>query len=172
MNAAQLNLLIIWFISHHIILPPGQEHLLEEKLRLRGLVGCYTLFQYLTVGIQAANAVYSQARERMEELYHTLTLDRQPKTKDEARLAGTKTNHSAADSSYNSKDFVSRLASECEVLAIQQAALLRYHSRIGVFPLATLRQTLTSSLSTWPSSSPLWSIYIQVTYVFFFLTCV
>uniref|UniRef100_A0A3Q3S991 NRDE-2, necessary for RNA interference, domain containing n=1 Tax=Mastacembelus armatus TaxID=205130 RepID=A0A3Q3S991_9TELE len=72
-------------------------------LRLKGLVGCYALFQYLTVGIQAANAVYSQ-----------------PNT------------------------------------------LLRYHNSVSVFPLATLRQTLTSTLSTWCSSAPLWSIYVQV----------
>uniref|UniRef100_A0A8D0D0N6 NRDE-2, necessary for RNA interference, domain containing n=1 Tax=Sander lucioperca TaxID=283035 RepID=A0A8D0D0N6_SANLU len=99
--------------------------LLGEKLRLRGLIGCYALFQYITMGIQAANMVYSQARERVEELHRTL-------------------------------------ASECEALAVQQAALLRYHNSISVFPLAVLRQTVTSALSTWPSSAPLWSIYVQV----------
>uniref|UniRef100_A0A3B4YRT7 NRDE-2, necessary for RNA interference, domain containing n=1 Tax=Seriola lalandi dorsalis TaxID=1841481 RepID=A0A3B4YRT7_SERLL len=66
----------------------SQQHL--------GLVGCYALFQYLTVGVQ--------------ELH----------------------------------------------------PLLRYHNSISVFPLATLRQMLTSALSTWPSSAPLWSIYVQV----------
>uniref|UniRef100_A0A4W6FCU8 NRDE-2, necessary for RNA interference, domain containing n=1 Tax=Lates calcarifer TaxID=8187 RepID=A0A4W6FCU8_LATCA len=95
---------------------------LDQKVRLSGLVGCFALFQYLTVGIQAANAVYSQARERMEELH----------------------------------------PSECQVLAVQQAALLRYHNTISVFPLVTLRQMLTSALSTWPSNTPLWSIYVQV----------
>uniref|UniRef100_A0A3B4YXD0 NRDE-2, necessary for RNA interference, domain containing n=1 Tax=Stegastes partitus TaxID=144197 RepID=A0A3B4YXD0_9TELE len=94
---------------------PDQEDLLGEKLRLRGLVGCYALFQYLTVSIQAANTVYSQ-----------------------------------------------QLNSNDEVLAVQQAALLKYHNSIGVFPLVTLRQTLTSALSVWPSSAPLWSIYVQV----------
>ncbi|KAM4542210.1 nuclear exosome regulator NRDE2 isoform 1-T1 [Odontesthes bonariensis] len=125
-------------------LQPNRKDGLEEKLRFRGLVGCYALFQYLTVSIQAATAVYSQARERLEELYRTLTPE--------------KTSHSAADSSHCAK----RLASECEVLAVQQAALLKYHSNIGVFPLKTLRETLTSALSAWPSSAPLWSIYVQV----------
>uniref|UniRef100_A0A3Q3S983 NRDE-2, necessary for RNA interference, domain containing n=1 Tax=Mastacembelus armatus TaxID=205130 RepID=A0A3Q3S983_9TELE len=92
----------------------------NSQTNIKGLVGCYALFQYLTVGIQAANAVYSQARERIEEQYHTLTLDKQPNT------------------------------------------LLRYHNSVSVFPLATLRQTLTSTLSTWCSSAPLWSIYVQV----------
>uniref|UniRef100_A0A8C9YGE3 NRDE-2, necessary for RNA interference, domain containing n=1 Tax=Sander lucioperca TaxID=283035 RepID=A0A8C9YGE3_SANLU len=109
-----------------------------QKLRLRGLIGCYALFQYITMGIQAANMVYSQARERVEEL------------------------QSAEGSSHTSRRYVNRLASECEALAVQQAALLRYHNSISVFPLAVLRQTVTSALSTWPSSAPLWSIYVQV----------
>ncbi|XP_019940521.2 nuclear exosome regulator NRDE2 [Paralichthys olivaceus] len=125
----------------------GQEDLLGEKLRLSGLVGCYALFQYLTVGIQAANAVYSQAREKMEALHRTL--DKQFKGDEEA--------NPEVDSSH-----VRKLAFECQVLAEQQAALLRYHNSISVFPLATLRQMLTSALSTWPGSAPLWSIYAQV----------
>uniref|UniRef100_A0A3B4YMW3 NRDE-2, necessary for RNA interference, domain containing n=1 Tax=Seriola lalandi dorsalis TaxID=1841481 RepID=A0A3B4YMW3_SERLL len=118
--------------SYEQALTTSQEDLLGEKLRLSGLVGCYALFQYLTVGVQATNAVYSQAK------------------------------NSAADCSQTSRLYVSKLASECQILAVQQAALLRYHNSISVFPLATLRQMLTSALSTWPSSAPLWSIYVQV----------
>lgn len=139
---------------------PGQEDVAEEKLRLRGLVGCYALFQYLTVGIQASNAVYNQARERMEGLHCMLTADKQRNSNEDANLAGT--DHSTADSRPTSKHYVSRLASDCEILAVQQASLLKYHISTSVFPLATLRQTLTSALSTWPSSAPLWSIYVQV----------
>uniref|UniRef100_A0A3P8RQF7 NRDE-2, necessary for RNA interference, domain containing n=1 Tax=Amphiprion percula TaxID=161767 RepID=A0A3P8RQF7_AMPPE len=128
---------------------PAQEDLLGEQLRLRGLVGCYALFQYLTVSIQAANTVYSQARERMEELYGTLTPEKQLNSND------AEASRSTADSSH-------RLAAECEALALQQAALLRHHNSIGVFPLVTLRLTLTSALSAWPRSAPLWSIYVQV----------
>ncbi len=148
-----------------IISPPGQEDLLGEKLRLRGLVGCYALFQYLTMGIQAANSVYSQARERMEELHRTLKLDKQLNRNEEANLATTDASQPAADSSHTSRNYVNRLASECEALAVQQAALLRHHSNVGVFPLAALRQMLTSALSTWPSSTLLWSIYVQVSHV-------
>ncbi|XP_022606427.1 protein NRDE2 homolog [Seriola dumerili] len=140
----------------------GQEDLLGEKLRLSGLVGCYALFQYLTVGVQATNAVYSQAREKMEELHRTLTLDKQFNSNEEANLVSTEAKNSAADCSQTSRLYVSKLASECQILAVQQAALLRYHNSISVFPLATLRQMLTSALSTWPSSAPLWSIYVQV----------
>ena len=116
-------------------------------------MGCYALFQYLTMGIQAANAIYSQARETMEALHQKLILNKQLNSNEEANLAST---------SHTSSLHVNRLASECEALAVQQAALLRYHNSISVFPLATLRETLTSSLSTWPSSAPLWSIYVQV----------
>ncbi|XP_073323174.1 nuclear exosome regulator NRDE2 isoform X2 [Pagrus major] len=140
----------------------GQEDLLGEKLRLRGLVGCYALFQYLTMGIQAAYAIYNQARERMEVLHRTLILDKQLNSNEEANLASTGANQVAAASSHTSRLHVNRLASECEALAVQQAVLLRYHNSISVFPLAMLRQTLTSSLFTWPSSAPLWSIYVQV----------
>uniref|UniRef100_A0A3P8U9V6 NRDE-2, necessary for RNA interference, domain containing n=1 Tax=Cynoglossus semilaevis TaxID=244447 RepID=A0A3P8U9V6_CYNSE len=113
-----------------------------EQLRLSGLVGCYALFQFLTVGVEAANVVYSQARERMEALHH-------------------KTNR-PSDPGLTDTPLVNRLAAESRTLAVQQAALLRYHSSTAVFPLATLRQTLTSALSTWPNCAPLWTIYIQV----------
>ncbi|XP_028995868.1 nuclear exosome regulator NRDE2 [Betta splendens] len=123
--------------------PSGKKG--PETLRLRGLVGCSALFQYLTVGISAANEVYSQARGKMEELHHKLT-----NSDGEAECA-------RAEFTY-----ITKLASECKVLAVQQAALLRYHNSVIVFPLATLRHTLTSALSSWPSSTTLWSIYVQV----------
>ncbi|XP_062296230.1 nuclear exosome regulator NRDE2 [Scomber scombrus] len=137
----------------------GQEDVLEDKLSLRGLVGCYALFQYLTVGIQAAHAVYIQARGRMEELHRTLTLD---SSNEETNHVSTDASHSAAASSPTSRHRVKKLASECETLAVQHASLLKHHNSVSVFPLATLRQTLTSALSTWSSSAPLWSIYVQV----------
>lgn len=93
----------------------------------------------------------------MEALHHTVTLERQPNCNGEAELAST-------DSTYTIRHYVNRLASECTVLAVQQAALLKYHNSISVFPLATLRQTLTSALSSWPSSTTLWSIYVQVSH--------
>ncbi|XP_070834915.1 nuclear exosome regulator NRDE2 [Chaetodon trifascialis] len=140
----------------------GQEDLLGEKLRLRGLTGCYALFQYLTVGIQAASAIYSQARQHMEELHRTLILDKQLNSNEEASLANTDASQAVVVSSHISRHYANRLASECEVLAVQQATLLRYHNSIAVFPLLTLRQVLTSAITTWPCNAPLWSIYVQV----------
>ncbi|KAM9842131.1 nuclear exosome regulator NRDE2 [Aulostomus maculatus] len=138
----------------------AQGDCVGEKLRLRGLVGCYALFQYLTVGIQAANAVYSQAREKMDGLYRTLAPNKQCNGKEDANPAGADV--PTTDSSLAGNLFVSMLACECETIAVQQTALLRYHNNISVFPLAKLRETLTSALSAWPCSAPLWSIYVQV----------
>ncbi|XP_028294581.1 protein NRDE2 homolog [Gouania willdenowi] len=135
----------------------SREKGIEDVLRLRSLVGCYALFQYLTVNIQAANAVYTQARDRVDALYHTLTLEQKQGSSSEARRF-------AADPSSTSapQHSIRRLASECEALAVQQACLLRHHNTVSVFPLSMLRETLTSSLVTCSSSAPLWSIYLQV----------
>uniref|UniRef100_A0A3Q3DW62 NRDE-2, necessary for RNA interference, domain containing n=1 Tax=Hippocampus comes TaxID=109280 RepID=A0A3Q3DW62_HIPCM len=119
----------------------------DKKSKLKGLLGCYALFQYLTMGIKAASAVYSQARERMDELHRTITSDQ----------------NSRADADHSGSNLlVSRFAYECETVAVQQASLLKYHMSVSAFPLATLRDTLTSAISRWPSSGPLWSIYVQV----------
>lgn len=117
------------------------------------------------MGIQAANAVYSQARKRMEELHNSLTHDKQNINNADASLASSAdASQCTADSSHGNRRYVSRLASECEAIAVQQAALLKYHNNISVFPLAVLREMLTSALSTWPNSANLWSIYIQVSH--------
>uniref|UniRef100_A0A3P9HV10 NRDE-2, necessary for RNA interference, domain containing n=1 Tax=Oryzias latipes TaxID=8090 RepID=A0A3P9HV10_ORYLA len=139
-----------------------QEKLPEEKLRLRGLVGCYALFQYLTVSVHAAISVYSLARENMEQLYHTLAPEKPLSSNEKANLTRAEAGNCEAGSRPQNHSYVSRLAHECEVLAVQQAALLKYHSSNSVFPLATLRQTLTSAISSWPSCALLWGIYVQV----------
>lgn len=98
----------------------------------------------------------------MEELHRSLIRDQQFVGNEDASLASVNAGRVVADSSHTSRHHVDRLASECEAIAVQQAALLRYHNSISVFPLATLRLTLTSALSTWPNSGALWSIYVQV----------
>uniref|UniRef100_A0AAV2JD92 NRDE-2, necessary for RNA interference, domain containing n=1 Tax=Knipowitschia caucasica TaxID=637954 RepID=A0AAV2JD92_KNICA len=109
----------------------------------RGLIGCFALFQYLTVGIKAASDVYTLARNPLEALQQKL-------------MDGIKNNKS------DSTDFILSLSSECEALAIQHAALLKYHGKVSVFPLAELRHILTDALTAWPCCASLWSIYIQV----------
>ena len=117
-------------------------------------MGCYALYQHLTVGVQATNAVYGQAREGTEGLHRALTLasDNHAGASGGPGAAGTEAGRLCAQ----------RLAFECEALAVQHAALLRYHLSTSVFPLATLRHALTSSLSAWPQCAPLWTVYLQV----------
>lgn len=116
-----------------------------------GLVGCYALFQYLTVGVEAAEAVYNLAREKMGQF------NSKPNTSSDANQANAN-----IDPSLASSERANRLASECEYLAIQQAALLRYHTSTSVYPLRPLRETLTSALQLHPASAPLWRLYLQV----------
>ncbi|XP_030630214.1 protein NRDE2 homolog [Chanos chanos] len=116
---------------------PGQEdavsHGGSKKLRrVAALVGCFGLFQYLTMGIDAADAVYSQARDRLAE-------------------------RSAMEGSSDSET-----PSECEAVTVQHLALLKHHVSTNVCPLSRLRLALTSSLTRLPSSAPLWQLYIQV----------
>ncbi|KAL0969699.1 hypothetical protein UPYG_G00231080 [Umbra pygmaea] len=116
----------------------GQGHSRTPR-RVKGLVGCYALFQYLTVGIEAADAVYCLARERLEQWPSS-------KAQEDTSSELTRT-HSAA---------------EGEALAIQQAALMRYHTSTSVYPLRHLRLVLTSALACFPASAPLWQLYVQV----------
>lgn len=126
----------------------------EQVQSYRGLVGCYALFQYLTVGIKSAADVYSLARNRMEKL--------QQRLRSEKMLGEISHAHGETDCTHISGCFICNFSSECEALAIQQTALLKYHNNVSVFPLAELRQMLTSTLSVWPCCAALWNIYIQV----------
>lgn len=131
----------------------------SEQIQLYGgLVGCYALFQYLTVGITSANDVYSPARSRMKELQQRLTSEKVP--------GEINNSNGASDYSYVNRGLqptsILTLTSEYEALAIQQTALLKYHNNVSVFPLAELRQMLTATLSAWPCCPALWNIYIQV----------
>eukprot|EP00063_Salmo_salar_P074010 XP_014048845.1 PREDICTED: protein NRDE2 homolog [Salmo salar] len=56
----------------------------------------------------------------------------------------------------------SSAASECEALAVQQAALPCYHSSTSVYPVSHLRLALTSALACSASSAPLWQLYVQM----------
>uniref|UniRef100_A0A6Q2XAU2 NRDE-2, necessary for RNA interference, domain containing n=1 Tax=Esox lucius TaxID=8010 RepID=A0A6Q2XAU2_ESOLU len=118
------------------------EQAVESYLpgRVKGLVGCYALFQYLTVGIDATDAVYNLARERLEQ---------QPNTAAQEQVVGE-------------LDWTRSTALECEALAVQRAALLRHHTDASVYPLGHLRLALTSALVRFPSSAPLWRLYVQV----------
>lgn len=118
----------------------------KKGQRLAGLVGCYALFQYLTMGIDAANAVYRQARERLE-LQASIT---QQNTVVDSASASARANANSIS-----------MVADCEALAVQHAALLRHHTSVSVFPLVHLREALTAALTRFPTSAPLWHLYVQ-----------
>ncbi|KAG7466228.1 hypothetical protein MATL_G00162580 [Megalops atlanticus] len=106
--------------------------------RVVGLAGCFALFQYLTVGIEAAEKVCSQALERLEGS----RTSPQGEAATEASTWGP--------------------PSELESLALMQAALLQHHTSTTVYPLGRLRETLTAALSHFPGNRRLWQLYLQV----------
>ncbi|XP_041071203.1 nuclear exosome regulator NRDE2 isoform X1 [Carcharodon carcharias] len=111
-------------------LSPGQ---------LVSLVACFALFQYLTVGIQAADALYKQASERLIGLSSSL---------DKMQPAKSTWGHSVISAS--------------ERLTMMHVTLLKFHMRTSVYPLGPLRETLTRALRQYPGNHDLWELYLQV----------
>ncbi|KAG8126412.1 hypothetical protein E2320_021629 [Naja naja] len=103
----------------------GSSHLI-------GLVGCYTLFQYLTLGIDSAMSVYCQVAEKLK--------DKDPGE----RLSG--------------QHFTTPL----EALSLMHVSLLRFHMKISVYPLTPLREVLLEVLKRYPSNQSFWRSYIQI----------
>ncbi|XP_058847690.1 nuclear exosome regulator NRDE2-like isoform X1 [Acipenser ruthenus] len=98
------------------------------------LVACFALFQYLTVGIEAADRVYMQALEKTSELF------------------------------LHKKTEITNLwtqPTELETLTLMRSVLLRYHMKVNVYPLGPLRETLTSALKRFPGNHSLWRLYVQ-----------
>ncbi|KAM8920996.1 nuclear exosome regulator NRDE2 [Pelodytes ibericus] len=112
------------------------DHTLQGSLNnpdspsLDCLSGCFALFQYLTVNVDAAVAVFGQA-------------------------TGS-SNPSAAPSQVppNSHHTL-------EAIAVMHANLLRYHTKVSVYPLTPLRDTLMALLKLYPTNITLWKTYIQ-----------
>ncbi|KAK9959847.1 hypothetical protein ABG768_009947 [Culter alburnus] len=104
--------------------------------RTSSLVGCFGLFQYLTMGIDAADAVYSHAIQK---------------------LIPNNLNSEVTDVSLRT----SKVFADWESVAMQHVALLRHHTNTNVFPLSRLRLALTDAISLLPSSASLWHLYLQ-----------
>ncbi|XP_063295561.1 nuclear exosome regulator NRDE2 [Pelobates fuscus] len=90
--------------------------------------GCFALFQYLTVSLNAAIAVLVQATDSCPNASHKET-----------------------------QDFYSAR----QAITLMHTNLLRYHTKVSVYPLAPLRDALTASLKLYPTNVSLWKTYIQ-----------
>ncbi|NXY47115.1 NRDE2 protein, partial [Ceuthmochares aereus] len=127
------------------------EHALQDHLskmpvsdqvgaanQLVNLVGCYALFQYLTVGIDAAVFIYAQTSEKLE----APGLEKCEKTGENCGV----------------QNFPTAL----EAVTVLHTNLLRFHMKISVYPLNPLREALTEALKRYPSNQSLWRSYIHI----------
>nr|XP_036847376.1 nuclear exosome regulator NRDE2 isoform X1 [Manis javanica] len=106
--------------------------------RLISLVKCFMLFQYLTVGINAAVQIYEQVFARL---------------KGSVSPAGASLEDSASPLG---------LSSVLEAVTLMHTSLLRFHMKVSVYPLAPLREALSEALKLYPGNQVLWRSYVQI----------
>ncbi|XP_016045369.1 nuclear exosome regulator NRDE2 [Erinaceus europaeus] len=106
--------------------------------RLVSVVRCFLLFQYLTVGINAATQTYKQMFAKLKEA---------------ASVDGAGLEDSAGPRA------PSRVL---EAVTLTHTSLLRLHMKVSVYPLAPLRQALSEALTMYPSNPMLWRAYVQI----------
>nr|XP_002719730.3 nuclear exosome regulator NRDE2 [Oryctolagus cuniculus] len=105
---------------------------------LISLVRCFMLFQYLTVGIDAAVRVYEQVFARLKECVF-------PEGSGLEDRAGSPS-----------------LSRVLEAVTLMHTTLLQFHMRVSVYPLAPLREALSEALQLYPGNQVLWRLYVQV----------
>ncbi|XP_029806628.1 protein NRDE2 homolog isoform X2 [Suricata suricatta] len=110
----------------------------DSSPRWISLVKCFMLFQYLTVGIDAAVRVYEQVF---------------------AKLKG-----SVPPGGRGSEDGpgAQSPSGALEAVTLMHASLLRFHMKVSPYPLAPLRQALSEALQLYPGNQVLWRAYVQV----------
>ncbi|XP_032964018.1 nuclear exosome regulator NRDE2 [Rhinolophus ferrumequinum] len=108
------------------------------RSRLISLAKCFMLFQYLTVGIEAAARVYEQVFAKLKGC---------------DAPEGPGLEDSASPQS---------VGGVLEAVTLMHTSLLRFHSRVSVCPLAPLREALSQALKLYPDNQALWRSYVQV----------
>ncbi|KAM5242739.1 nuclear exosome regulator NRDE2 isoform 1-T3 [Hipposideros larvatus] len=118
----------------------GESHISDPAAlsRLISLAKCFMLFQYLTVGIEAAVCVYKQVSAKL---------------KGHVSPAGPGLEEGASPQS---------LGGALEAVTLMHTSLLRFHTRVSVCPLAPLREALSQALKLYPDNHVLWRSYVQV----------
>ncbi|NXU75275.1 NRDE2 protein, partial [Oreotrochilus melanogaster] len=114
------------------------EDRVSDADQLVSLVGCYALFQYLTVGIDAAVAIYAQTSEKLEASV--------PQKCENTR----------------EKLGIQNFPTALETVTLMHTNLLRFHMKISVYPLNPLREALMEALNRYPSNQTLWRSYIHI----------
>ncbi|XP_060026739.1 nuclear exosome regulator NRDE2 isoform X1 [Lagenorhynchus albirostris] len=106
--------------------------------RLISLVKCFMLFQYLTIGIDAAVRIYEQV------------------------FAKHKVSVSAEGPGLEGSASPPSLSSVLEAVTLMHTSLLRFHMKVAVYPLAPLREALSEALKLYPGNQVLWRSYVQI----------
>ncbi|XP_004584621.2 nuclear exosome regulator NRDE2 isoform X1 [Ochotona princeps] len=99
---------------------------------------CFMLFQYLTVGIEAAVRIYEQVLVKLKGS----VFPEGSGLEDRAGLPGP-----------------SRVL---EAVTLMHTGLLRFHMRVSVYPLAPLREALVEALTLYPGNEVLWRSFVQI----------
>lgn len=106
--------------------------------RLISLVKCFMLFQYLTVGIDAALRIYEQVS---------------------AKLKGTVSPEGPGPEDSAGPRSPSGVL---EAVTLMHTSLLRFHMKVSTYPLAPLRLVLSEALKLYPGNQVLWRLYVQI----------
>lgn len=106
--------------------------------QLVNLVGCYALFQYLTVGIDAAVLICAQTLEKL-------------KAPGPQKCENTGENFG-----------IQYFPAALEAVTLLHTNLLRFHMKMSVYPLNPLREALMEALKQYPSNQSLWRSYIHI----------
>ncbi|XP_032866384.2 nuclear exosome regulator NRDE2 isoform X2 [Tyto alba] len=118
--------------------PVSDQDRVSDANQLVNLVGCYALFQYLTVGIDAAVLIYAQTLEKLE-------------------ASGPQKCENTGEN-FGIQNFPTAL----EAVTLLHTNLLKFHMKIGVYPLNPLREALMEALKRYPSNQSLWRSYIHI----------
>ncbi|KAG6934970.1 NRDE-2, necessary for RNA interference, domain containing [Chelydra serpentina] len=110
----------------------------SSSSQLVSLVGCYALFQYLTVGIDAAVLICRHISEKL------------------------KGSASRKFESIGENLGIHNFPRALEAVTLIHTNLLRYHMKVSIYPLNPLREALTEALKLYPSNQSLWRSYIQI----------
>ncbi|PNJ64922.1 NRDE2 isoform 5 [Pongo abelii] len=106
--------------------------------RLISLAKCFMLFQYLTIGIDAAVRIYEQVFAKLNSSVFP---------------EGSGEGDSASSQSWTSV---------LEAITLMHTSLLRFHMKVSVYPLAPLREALSQALKLYPGNQVLWRSYVQI----------
>ncbi|NXL90840.1 NRDE2 protein, partial [Alectura lathami] len=118
--------------------PVSDQAQASDSSQLVNLVGCYAVFQYLTLGIDAAESVCAQALEKLE-------VPCPQKCENAGENYG-----------------IQRFPTALEAVTLLRTNLLRFHTKMSIYPLNPLREALTGALRRFPSSQALWRVYVQI----------